>query len=88
MNAARIENNTVTNMIYIDEANMALFNSRGLEVIDPSPWGLTKGDYREGENWYRDIDGVKTALPLPVPEPEPNEYETYYNAVSAEIGGE
>lgn len=85
LSAVKIENDTVTNMIYIDEANMALFNEMGIEVIDPSPWGLTMGDYREGESWFRDIDGVKTELPIP--EPESNDYEAYYNAISTELEG-
>jgi len=57
-------------------------------AIDPMPWGLTVGDYTfDGEIWYREIDGEAVKLPLPEPEPITNEYEEYYKAVSAAIGG-
>lgn len=78
MQAAVIKEDKVVNMIYILEANLPEFPN----AIDPSPWGLNIGDYTTdgGETWYRDIDGVKTLLPLPEPELESANYEAYYIA--------
>ncbi len=66
LNAAMIENNRVVNVIYIDESNMELFNAQGMELLDSEPLGLSIGDYREGESWYRDMEGQKVELPVPV----------------------
>ena len=64
---AIVENDTVVNTIKIDADNMSAF-SNFMELIETEPYGLRIGDYRESENWYRDIDGVKTALPITDPE--------------------
>ena len=53
INAAVIENDVVTNVIYIDQANIDLFAVDGMELIDSAPLGLTMGDYRDGDVWYR-----------------------------------
>ena len=67
---AVVTNNIVSNIIVIDKTNMNTLIEGGMELVETEPYGLVIGDYREGENWYRDIDGVKTQLPLPTPEDE------------------
>lgn len=64
INAALIENDTVTNIIYIDQANIDAFTAAGMELIDSAPLGLTMGDFRAQGLWYREADGE--ALPLPI----------------------
>ena len=66
INAALIENDTVTNIIYIDQTNMDAFAAAGMELIDSAPLGLTMGDYRRADKWYRMIDGIEKSLPLEV----------------------
>jgi len=63
INAAVIQNDTVTNIIYINESNMALFQAQGFELLDTAELGLALGDRREEGVWYREVDGVPTALP-------------------------
>ena len=89
ISAILIENDVVTNIIYIDAENMAAFIAGGMELINPADleFDLELDDYREDGVWYRDVEGVKTALPLPVPEPVVDEYQQYYEAVSGELGG-
>lgn len=65
---AVVTNNIVSNIIVIDKTNMNTFIESGMELVETEPYGLVIGDYREGENWYRYIDEVKTQLPLPTPE--------------------
>lgn len=63
INAAVIENGVVVNVIYIDAENMALFQTRGMQLIDSEPLGLSIGDITpDGAAFFR--DGVQ--LPLPV----------------------
>jgi len=82
-----VENDRVTNIIHIRAQDIESFAaSSGLEIINDSEYGLNMGDYREDGSWYRDIDGVKTQLPLP--EPEPTDYAAYYNAMREVIDGE
>ncbi len=64
INAAVIQNDTVTNIIYINESNMALFQAQGFELLDTGPLGLALGDRREEGVWYRETDGIQTALPI------------------------
>lgn len=80
INAAVIENNTVINRIYIDQENLEAFVSKGMELIDSNPLSLSMGDYREEDAWYRDVDGVKTALPIE-PEPAASEQEDMQHAL-------
>lgn len=81
INAAIIQNNRVENIIYISESVMAEWSAAGKELIDREPLGLTVGDYREGDTWYRDMDGQKVALPLPVDTgPSYAELLAYYEA--------
>jgi hypothetical protein len=64
INAAQIENSRVSNIIYIDETNISLFASMGMQLTDAAPLGLQIGDYNSGGTWYRNIDGVPKALPF------------------------
>ena len=64
INAALIENDTVTNIIYIDQANIELFAAAGMEIVDSAPLGMTMGDIRVDGSWYREVGGE--LLPLPI----------------------
>lgn len=45
---------------------MDAFAAAGMELIDSAPLGLTMGDYRRADKWYRMIDGIEKSLPLEV----------------------
>lgn len=60
MIAAIVENNVVVNIIYVLPENLEEFPN----AIDAEPFGLQIGDYKQGDVWYRDIDGVPTTLPI------------------------
>lgn len=68
------KNDFIANMIVahpsqIEELGTAL----GAELIDPSEYGLTIGDYWNGKNWTRNVDGEQVILE-PVGD-EPTEVE-------------
>ena len=57
------KDNFITNMIVahpsqVEELKMAL----GAEFIDPTEYGLTIGDYWNGTNWTRNVDGEQVVL--------------------------
>lgn len=83
-NMCLIENDTVVNVIYVDPMNAELFSEAGMELTESASIGLEIGDYREGETWYRNMEGEKTQLPI---HPTAEDYEAYYNAMTAEIEG-
>ena len=98
MKAAMLTNGVVTNIIVVDNESLKRLNARGYTVIASDLLGIEIGDYTEDSTiFYRDIPvydeetheqiGVeKTPLPI---DPKPYaEYEEYYNAVSAALGGE
>lgn len=78
INAALVENNQVTNVIYITETNLYHFKNAGMELIDTATIDLAIGDYREEDSWFRDVEGTKTLI-----EPEPTEAEDMQAALEA-----
>ena len=60
-----IENLIVAHASQVEELAAAL----GAELIDPSEYGLTIGDYWNGQNWTRNVGGEQTVLEPIVPEP-------------------
>lgn len=82
LNIAVIENNVVSNVIYISQEVMEDFVSSGMELIDVRSLGLRIGDYRRDGLWYRMIDGIEFTLPLEV-EPDPTEAEDMQAALEA-----
>ena len=58
---ALVENNTVVNVIVINEANLEEMSVLG-ELVDAVPLGLCIGDLRNGANWTRNLNGVQTIL--------------------------
>lgn len=86
INAAVVIDDHVDNIIYISEKVMAEWQENGQELIDRETCGLAIGDYRQGETWYRDIDGEPVELPLP--ENVPSDYldlAAYYQAMKEVI---
>lgn len=84
--AAVIENNSVTNIIYINETAMQDFAARGMELMDAAPMGLQMGDYRRADAWYRNLDGQEVALPLPADTgPSYGDLLAYYEAMKSEV---
>lgn len=64
-----IVNMIVAHSSQVEELGTAL----GAELIDPKKYGLTIGDYWNGTNWTRNVDGEQVVLE-PVGE-EPSEVE-------------
>ena len=83
INAALIENNVVVNVIYIDQTNINLFATQGMEMIDSAPLGLTMGDYHDGYVWYR---GEQT-LPIPPEEPETSDMQAALEVMEVTLDG-
>lgn len=84
--AAVIENNSVTNIIYINETAMQDFAARGWELMDAAPMGLQIGDYRRADAWYRNLDGQEVALPVPDDTgPSYADLLSYYNAMKEAV---
>lgn len=67
-----IENLIVAHASQVEELAAAL----GAELIDPSEYGLTIGDFWNGENWTRNVNGEQTVLEPIVPEPTTEERVT------------
>lgn len=65
LNAAKIIDNKVDNIIYVSERVFAEWSAQGQELIDREPLGLTIGDYRRDGEWYRMVDGHEVQLPIP-----------------------
>jgi hypothetical protein len=65
LNAAKIVNDKVDNIVYVSERVFAEWSAQGQELIDREPLGLTIGDYRRDGEWYRMVDGHEVQLPLP-----------------------
>lgn len=84
--AAVIENNSVTNTIYINETAMQDFAARGWELMDAAPLGLQIGDYRRDNVWYRNMNGQELALPVPEDTgPSYDDLLAYYNSMKEAI---
>lgn len=64
-----IENLIVAHASQVEELAAAL----GAELIDPSEYGLTIGDFWNGQNWTRNVNGEQTVLEPIVPEPTTEE---------------
>lgn len=81
LNAAKIINDKVDNIIYVSERVFVEWSAQGQELIDREPLGLVIGDYRREGVWYRMVDGQEMALPLPAETgPSYDELLAYYNA--------
>lgn len=86
LNAAKIVNDKVENIIYISESVFSEWTAAGQELIDVEPLGMHIGDYREGGVWYRDLDGQKVQLPVPIDTgPSYEELLSYYTATKEAI---
>ena len=66
INAAVVENDTVVNVIVIDDITMAKWIRSGMDLVDCAECGLAIGDVRRGGQWFRGD------IPLPIPEPDPD----------------
>lgn len=53
-----IVNMVVAHASQVEELGTAL----GAELIDPKKYGLTIGDYWNGTNWTRNVDGEQVVL--------------------------
>ena len=74
MTYAVVKDNIVENMIVAHESQKEeLETALNAELIDPSEFGLTVGDFWNGTNWTRNIDGEQMVLE---PEPEPDATDT------------
>ena len=67
-----IENLIVAHSSQVEELATAL----GAELIDPSEYGLTIGDFWNGQNWTRNVSGEQTVLEPIIPEPTTEERVT------------
>lgn len=64
----------IVNMIVAHESQKEeLETALGGELIDPSEYGLTIGDYWNGETWTRNVDGEQVILEPVVFEPTTEE---------------
>lgn len=57
-----VDNVIVANEDQKDELEAAL----GRTLMDAAPLGLTVGDYYNGANWTRNVDGEQVTLPIVV----------------------
>lgn len=57
-----VDNVIVANEDQKEELEAAL----GRTLLDASPLGLTVGDYYNGANWTRNVDGEQMILPIAV----------------------
>ena len=57
-----VDNVIVANEDQKEELEAAL----GRTLLDASPLGLTVGDYYNGANWTRNVDGEQIVLPIVV----------------------
>lgn len=55
-----VDNVIVANEDQKEELEAAL----GRTLLDAAPLGLTVGDYYNGANWTRNVDGEQTVLPI------------------------
>ena len=86
LNAAKIVNDRVENVIYISEGVFNEWVAAGQELINVEPLGMIIGDYREDGVWYRDLDGQKVQLPIPEDTgPSYEELLSYYIATKEAI---
>ena len=62
---AVIKNNFVENLIVCSEEQVAEMEA-ALEatLMQAAPLGMEIGDYFNGTNWTRNVDGVQTPLPI------------------------
>ena len=64
----------IENLIVAHESQMEeLAAALGAELIDPSEYGLTIGDFWNGVAWTRNVNGEQTVLEPIVPEPTTEE---------------
>ena len=74
MIGAIVVDNTVENLIVLDEAQIEeLQTALACEIVDARPYGLTKGDLRTAAGWTRNAGGEQMILPLL----EPEQYDSY-----------
>lgn len=68
MIGAVIENETVVNIIVMDEGQTdEMTRALGREIVDARPYGLQIGDVRQGGKWVRNADGDNLTLTEQVP---------------------
>lgn len=78
MIGAVLENETVTNIIIMDEGQIEeLSKALGHEIVDARPYGLQIGDVRQGDRWVRNADGDNLILT----EQDPKDYSGYAKAM-------
>jgi hypothetical protein len=57
------KNDIIVNMIVAHSSQAKqLGDALGAELIDPTEYGLTIGDYWNGTNWTRNVDGEQVVL--------------------------
>lgn len=57
------KNDFIVNMIVAHSSQVEeLGTALGAELIDPKKYGLTIGDYWNGTNWTRNVDGEQVVL--------------------------
>ena len=76
-----IENLIVAHASQVEELAAAL----GAELIDPTEYGLTIGDYWNGQNWTRNVGGEQTVLEPIVPEPTTEQRVAELETTNAEL---
>ena len=60
---AVVKDNFVENIIILNESQIEEFeNILDCELVDATPFNLSIGDMRVGENWTRNEDGVQIIL--------------------------
>ena len=85
MIGAIVRNDTVENLIVLDEAQKAeLEAALGCEIVDARPYGLIVGDLRTAAGWTRNAGGEQTLLPLL----EQESYDSYTLAINRAIAAE
>ena len=76
-----IENIIIAHESQIEE----LENALGAELIDPSEYGLTIGDFWNGVAWTRNVDGEQVVLEPVEPETTAEERIAELEAINAEL---
>lgn len=80
---AVVMENTVTNIIEIDEKNAVAYATlTGAVLFDVEPWGLTMGDTYDGTDFYR--DGVKLPIVIESSEPDAATMEAALNELGVQ----
>lgn len=85
MIGAIVRNDTVENLIVLDEAQKdELEAALSCEIVDARPYGLIVGDLRTAAGWTRNAGGEQILLPLL----EQESYDSYNLAINRAIAAE